>query len=135
MYLFIVSKGFYTVCAAGREPDHCELLEFLQDLGPNLQKDRDRVLALFGKVAREGPPRNIEIFHQIKGKLFEFIQGRLRILWFYDEGRLIICTSGFMKKGQKTPRSEIEHAIQVMNEYFEDKKRGEIRIYEEEVIR
>ena len=135
MYLFIVSKGFYTVCATGRWPGHCELLEFLQDLGPNLQKDRDRVLALFGKVAREGPPRNIEISHQIKGKLFEFIQGRLRVLWFYDEGRLIICTSGFVKKGQKTRRSEIEHAIQVMDEYFEDKKRGEIRIYEEEVIR
>jgi phage-related protein len=90
---------------------------------------------LFGKVAREGPPRNAEISHQIKGKLFEFVQGRLRVLWFYDEGRLIICTSGFVKKGQKTPRSEIEHAIQVMNEYFEDKKRGEIRICEEEVIR
>jgi phage-related protein len=135
MYLFIVSKGFYTVCAAGRGPGHCELLEFLQGLEPNLQKDCDRVLALFGKVAREGPPRNEEISHQIKGKLFEFIQGRLRVLWFYDEGRLIICTGGFVKKGQKTPRSEIEHAIQVMSEYFEDKKRGEIRICKEEVIR
>jgi len=135
MYLFIVSKGFYTVCAAGRWPGHCELLEFLQDLGPNLQKDCDRILALLEKVAREGPPRNIEISHQIKGKLFEFIQGRLRVLWFYDEGRLIICTSGFIKKSRKTPRNEIEHAIQIMNEYFEDKKRGEIKICEEEVIR
>jgi phage-related protein len=90
---------------------------------------------LIGKIALEGPPRNIEISHQIKGKLFEFIQGRLRVLWFYDEGRLIICTSGFIKKGQKTPRNEIEHAIQVMNEYFEDKKRGEIKVCEEEVIR
>lgn len=90
---------------------------------------------MFGKVAREGPPRNVEISHQIKGKLFEFVQGRLRVFWFYDEGRLIICTSGFVKKNQKTPRSEIERAIQVMNEYFEDKKRGEIRVCEEEVIR
>jgi phage-related protein len=135
MYLFIISKGFYTVCAAGREPDHCELLEFLQGIGANLQKDCDRILALFAKVALEGPLRNIEISHQIKGKLFEFIQGRLRVLWFYDERRLIICTSGFVKKGQKTPRNKIEHAIQVMNEYFEDKKRGEIKICEEEVIK
>jgi len=29
----------------------------------------------------------------------------------------------------------MEHAIQVMNEYFEDKRRGEIKICEEEVIR
>ena len=135
MYLFIISKEYYTVCATGRRPDHCELLDFLQGLGGNFQKDCDRMLALLGKVALAGPPRNMEISHQIKGKLFEFIQGRLRVLWFYDEGRIIICTSGFIKKGQKTPRNEMEHAIQVMSEYFEDKRRGEIKICEEEVIR
>jgi len=135
MYLFVISKRFYTVCATGRGPDHCELLGFLQGLGSNLQKDCDRMLALFEKVALTGPPRNMEISHQLKDKLFEFIQGRLRVLWFYDEGRIIICTSGFIKKGQKTPRNEMEHAIQIMNEYFEDKRRGEIKICEEEVIR
>ena len=49
----------------------------------------------------EGPPENTEISHQIKGKLFEFIQGRLRVLWFYDEGKLIICTSGLLRRGGK----------------------------------
>ena len=62
------------------------------------------------------------------------IQGRLRVLWFYDDGRLIICTSGFVKKGQKTPRSEIGHAIQLMNAYFEDKKKAQIQIFEEEGV-
>jgi len=66
--------------------------------------------------------------------LFEFIQGRLRVLWFYDEGRLIICTGGFVKKGRKTPRSQIEHGIQAMNKYFQDKKLGEVYIYEEEGV-
>ena len=72
MYLFLISKGYYTVYAAGKGPDHCELLEFLQGVGSNLQKDCDRILALIGKIALERPPRNIEISHQIKGKLFEF---------------------------------------------------------------
>jgi phage-related protein len=135
MNLLLVSKGFYTVYAVAKSREHCELLEFLEGLGQTLQKDSDRMLALLGRVAMEGPPRNTEISHQIKGKLFEFIQGRLRVLWFYDEGRLIICTSGFIKKGRKTPRNEMEHAIQIMNEYFKDKKRGEIKICEEEVIR
>jgi len=134
MDLLLVSKGFYTVYAVAKSRERCELLDFLEGLGQTLQKDSDRMLALLGRVAIEGPPRNTEISHQIKGKLFEFIQGRLRVLWFYDEGRLIICTSGFVKKGRKTPRSEIEHALQVMNEYFTDKKRGEIRICEEERI-
>jgi len=134
MNLLLVSKGFYTVYAVAKSREHCELLEFLEGLGQTLQKDSDRMLALLDRVAMEGPPRNTEISHQIKGKLFEFIQGRLRVLWFYDEGRLIICTSGFVKKGQKTPRGEIDHAIQLMNAYFEGKKREQIRIYEEEGV-
>jgi len=92
------------------------------------------MLALLGRVAIEGPPRNIEISHQIKGKLFEFIQGRLRVLWFFDEGRLIICTGGFVKKGRKTPRREIDHAIRLMDDYFEDKKKAQIQIYGEEGV-
>ena len=134
MHLVLVSKGFYAVYATAGKRDQCELLEFLGGLGPNLQKDRDRMLALLERVALEGPPRNTEISRRIKGKLFEFIQGRLRLLWFYDEGRLIICTSGFVKKSRRSPRYEIEHAIQVMSNYFEDKKRGEIQIYEEEGV-
>ncbi len=134
MNLLLVSKGFYTVYAVAKSRERCELLEFLEGLGQTLQKDSDRMLALLGRVAMEGPPRNTEISHQIKGKLFEFIQGRLRVLWFYDEGRLIICTGGFVKKGRKTPRGEIDHAIQLMDDYFEDKKKAQIQIYGEEGV-
>ena len=36
----------------------------------------------------------------------------VRILYFFDKGRIILCTNGFVKKQQKTPRSEIELAKQ-----------------------
>jgi hypothetical protein len=104
MNLLLVSKGSYIGYAVAKSREHCELLEFLEGLGQILQKDSDRMIALLDRAAMEGPPRNTEIFHQIKGKLFEFIQERLRVLWFYDEGRLIFCTSGFVKEGRKTPR-------------------------------
>ena len=90
------------------------------------------MLALLDRIAFKGPPKNTEISHQIKERLFEFIQGRLRVLYFYDEGRIVICTHGFVKKSQKTPQSQVEHALQVMKRYFEDKKIGEIQICEEE---
>jgi hypothetical protein len=135
MYLLLISKGLYTIYTTSKERDQCELLEFFESLGPNLQKDRNHMLALFERVALEGVPRNIEISHQIKGKLFEFIQGRLRVFWFYDEGRLIICTSGLVKKGRKTPKNEIDHAMMIMNKYFEDKKQGELRVIKDEVFR
>jgi phage-related protein len=45
-----------------------------------------------------------------------------RIFCFFDDGRLVILLNGFQKKTQKTPKSEIEKAITLMNEYYANKK-------------
>ena len=34
-----------------------------------------------------------------------------RIFYFFDKGKLIIITNVFQKKGQKTPKKEIEKAL------------------------
>ena len=51
-------------------------------------------------------------------------QGRdiFRIFCFFDEGQLIIVTSGFQKKTQKTPKKEIDRALKIMEEYENEKK-------------
>lgn len=46
-----------------------------------------------------------------------------RIFCCFDEGRLIVLFNGFQKKSQKTPKSEIEKAERLKNEYFIEKKR------------
>jgi len=132
MFLFLVSKVRYSVYAIGKNPDDCPLLEFLAELEANLHKDRDRMLALFIRVAEHGVPENMDISHQIQGKIYELIQGRLRVLWFYGEGRAVICTGGFIKKSRKTPRREIARAIEVMDQYFQAKREKQIVILEEE---
>lgn len=45
-----------------------------------------------------------------------------RIFCFFDGDRLVILLNGFQKKTQKTPRQEIEKALSLMNEYYENKK-------------
>jgi phage-related protein len=45
-----------------------------------------------------------------------------RIFSFFDEGKLIILASGFQKKTQKTPKQEIEKAVNIKNEYFLEKQ-------------
>jgi len=47
-----------------------------------------------------------------------------RVFCFFDQGKLVILLNGFQKKTQKTPRKEIEKAISLMNEYFEEKNRS-----------
>jgi phage-related protein len=45
-----------------------------------------------------------------------------RIFCFFDKDRLVIVLNGFQKKTQKTPRKEIDRAIRLKKEYYEDKK-------------
>ena len=40
-----------------------------------------------------------------------------RIFCFFNEGKLIVLANGFQKKTQKTPKSEIEKALKIKNEY------------------
>ena len=45
-----------------------------------------------------------------------------RVFCFFDKGKLVILLNGFTKKTQKTPKREIEKALRLMNEYFNEKK-------------
>ena len=50
-------------------------------------------------------------------------QGRdiFRIFCFFDEGKLVVLANGFQKKTQKTPKSEIEKALKIKQEYESEK--------------
>lgn len=45
-----------------------------------------------------------------------------RVFCFFDHGRLVILLNGFTKKTQKTPKKEIQKAVRLMNEYFNEKE-------------
>jgi phage-related protein len=45
-----------------------------------------------------------------------------RVFCFFDKGKLVILLNGFQKKTQKTPKVEIEKAINLMKEYYETRK-------------
>lgn len=47
-----------------------------------------------------------------------------RIFCCFDGNRLVVLFSGFQKKTQKTPSKEIDRAVRIMNEYFNDKNYG-----------
>lgn len=42
---------------------------------------------------------------------------------FFDGNKFVILLTGFQKKTQKTPSTEIEKAVRLMGEYYEEKKR------------
>lgn len=111
--------------------EECYLLDFLYELDERYSNDIDRLMSLFDTIAHdnEGPrllPK--EKSHEIGKEIWEFISGRLRIAWFYDQNKIIICSHGFVKKSQKTPKNEIKRAVSYKAKYFDAKSKGEIKI-------
>jgi phage-related protein len=45
-----------------------------------------------------------------------------RVFCFFDKRRIVIILNGFQKKTQKTPKTEIDRAIKLKKEYYENKK-------------
>lgn len=125
-------KGSYTVLAACDSRDRCTLLDFFNELGPNLEKDMHHMLGLLEEVASNGPPRNTVICHKIQGDIWEFIKGRLRVFWFADEGRIVVCTHAIVKKSNKTPQADIAQAVRICEQYRAAKKRDALKVEVEE---
>ncbi len=46
-----------------------------------------------------------------------------RVFCCFDEGNLIVLFNGFQKKSQKTPQKEIDKALKIKTEYFEEKNK------------
>ncbi len=76
---------------------------------------------------------------QVPKKFFKYLNGTngiyeirvittfksIRILCFFDEGKLVVLTNCFLKKTQKTPAKEIRLAERLKKEYLNEKFRGE----------
>ncbi len=45
-----------------------------------------------------------------------------RVFCCFDSGRIVVLFNGFQKKSKKTPRKEIDKALKIKEEYFNNKK-------------
>jgi phage-related protein len=94
------------------------------------EKTKDKIdYVLFLVTSADKIPR--KFFEQMDGYdgLFaiwiEFESNIYRIFCCFDKGNLVVLFNGFQKKTQKTPKKEIEKSIQIMNEYFDYKQKGD----------
>lgn len=96
------------------------------------QKVRDKiikVLDIIEQVERipatylkyiEGTNGLFEIRVQLGNNIF-------RIFCFFDGNKFVILLTGFQKKTQKTPPTEIDRAVRLMNEYYKEKRKEQKR--------
>ena len=55
----------------------------------------------------------IRVFH---------LRNSYRIFCFFDDGNLIVLTTGFHKKTRKTPKKELDRAARIKKEYEHEKQ-------------
>ncbi len=89
------------------------------------EKTRKKVLYNIWKSRGVNDP---ELFKKLNNNIWEFrtkfLTKQIRLLAFWDKTKntetLVIATHGFIKKTQKTPKSEIEKAENIREEYFKE---------------
>lgn len=95
---------------------------FMKTLSAKEQRKVDYVVSLLASQNRL-PTKFIK---HIDDELYE-----LRVMWenniyrvffIFDEGNVVVLFSGFQKKTQKTPQSEIDKAIRIKEAYYADKR-------------
>lgn len=132
MLLHQLGRDRWTVLAIARSETECELHSVLS--GPDPNDLGIRMLALLRQqLPTSGPPRNEEISKQLDGDIYEFRKTpkrgpALRVLWFYDQGKIVVCTHGFWKTTQRTPKAEIEKAQRLRKDYLLAKRSNSLRI-------
>lgn len=64
----------------------------------------------------------------IRDGIYEFRvnygNNEFRIFFIYDGDTMVVLFNCFKKKTQKTPKSEIDKAVRLKNEYYEQKERN-----------
>lgn len=132
MKILVIARDKFHVGALIHERSNgalsCSLLDDFDSIEATLEKSRDRLLAYLYQVSKDGlTSLNTAQCHQVdaENKVFEFISGRIRILFFVGEPRnLVICSHMFLKKTQRTPPKELTKAIKARTLYNQSQLQG-----------
>ncbi|MBF0180789.1 MAG: hypothetical protein HQM03_12270 [Magnetococcales bacterium] len=90
------APGPWTILAACDDRQECQLLRFLDELPAQYQGSRQSLLALLRSIAdgtrnpRHLPDDKSHLINNDYG-IWEFIAGKIRVLWFYDSEKIILC--------------------------------------------
>ena len=136
MKLLQIGRDRWTVLVVADDRWASELLTVLQT--PSETNLGARMLALLREyVPANGPPRTSEISKDLGGGRFEFRRqpGKgpaLRVLYFFDKGKVVVCSHAFWKRTDKTPEAELKRIDDTMAAYEAAKRhqRLDVRLWE-----
>jgi hypothetical protein len=119
-----IAQAQWDVLAIVDPRGYCQIIDFLDSLEAPYQAAKDSMIHLLTEhLPIHGPPKG-----EPHCKPLGFGLGKkLRILWFYGKGRVVVCSTAFVK-AETTPRIEIERSRLIARQYSAAAERGEIEI-------
>ena len=132
MHLVRVARKRWDVLAVCDHRGDCQVLEFLEGLTGSYQAAAEQTLYLLKQLIPEnGPPKGEPLCKPLGDGLYELRRQpkgkKLRVVWFYGGGMVIICVAAFTK-AERTPRAEILRARALQREYWEARRHGRLKI-------
>ena len=123
MRVRIIEKDIWTIGYI-ESSEGGNLDELFETLSGDQEKAAMGMLELFANISNESilvRQLSDKLCKNIEKHIREFRKGNLRVLWFYDESKVIICTHGFFKNTQKTPNREKTRARNCYEQYQNSK--------------
>lgn len=133
MKLLRVRQGTWTVAAVADDSGNCQVLEYLLDYKGT--DDGEEMLALLGLIAEQGPPHNKQkcrLLKSLSPHIGEVKAGLIRIFFFYDKGKMVVCTHASKKPKDRVLRHHVNRAERIREEYFRAKEEGSLKFKKKE---
>ena len=132
MRLKVVEAQRWTIVAICDDRGGCRVLDSLNQLERDSPRDFDQVVGELKRAALDGPLMSPKKSRPLGGKVYELkTRGGIRIPYFCDAGRLIVCTEAVRKPKPEEVRAVIARADAERERYFAAKRRSELVIIEE----
>lgn len=97
---------------------------FFETLTEKVKDKIDEVLFMMTILERV-PIKFFKSIEGVKGLFeirIEYESNIYRIFCCLDKGNLVVLFNGFQKKTQKTPTKELNRAVKIMDEYFNEQR-------------
>ena len=126
----LICRDKFSLYALENEDGSCEIAELLDRSNARNKDDATARVSMVKKLERlsMGQLPESPVHHMIEDGIRQISSDKYRLMYFFDSGRLIICTHSFVKKGDKTPKREIEKAKRHREAYLRAQKNKTLRL-------
>ncbi len=122
MKLLEVLPGPWTIMAIADDRGDSDLLDYLASKeGTDEFED---IMSVLSSAAEHGPPPNKRKCRKLSSDIWEFKAGLIRVFFFFDKGKIIVCTHGVDKPKPRVLQRQIGRAESIRGKYLVAKRNG-----------